>query len=134
VIGVIVKLLTGGLLDRVLGLYDSYIKKEISEAEFRSRVEIAAQDTEKAVEQAWADTAAKMAESVQQTVRVSPAIARAYASGMGMLFMALMWYLIGAPSFEVYTGTPWPYPQEPLGWAYALLMVMVGGGAWAVRK
>lgn len=133
-IALVVKLLTGGLLDKVFGLYDSYIKKEISEAEFRSRVEIAAQDTEKAVETAWADTAAKMAESAQATVRVSPVIQRAYAGGMGMLFMALMWYLIGASSFEVYTGTPWPYPQEALGWAYALLMVMVGGGAWAVRR
>jgi len=133
-IGVIVKLLTGGLLDKVFGLYDSYLKKEISEAEFRSRVEIAAQDTEKAVETAWADTAAKIAESTQATVRVSPVIQRAWAAGMGMQFCVLMWYQVGAGAFEIYTGVKWPDPGVSLGWGYSLLMTMVGGYAVAFRK
>lgn len=133
-IAILAKLLTGGLLDRVLGLYDSYIKKEISEAEFRSRVEIATQETEKAVETAWADAAAKMADSVQATVRVSPVIQRAYAAVMFLQLAVLSWYQIGAPAFQVITGTPWPHPGIVIEWSYALLAVTLGAGPLVLRR
>jgi hypothetical protein len=134
VIGVIVKLLTGGLLDKVLGLYDSFLNKQITEIEFRAKIEVARIEAEKAAEAEFSKMAAAIAESTQSTVRASLVIQRAYAAVMFLQLAVLSWYQIGAPAFQVITGTPWPHPGIVIEWSYALLAVTLGAGPFVLKR
>lgn len=128
-----VDLLTGKLLDKVTGLAELYLKKEISDAEFKSRVEIEVQNTVREVERAWAEAATKQFESFQQTVRQSPVVARAFAAVIVTQLFVLLWYQWGASAFLLITGTPWPSAGATVDWAYAILALSLGGGALYLR-
>lgn len=127
-IAAIVKLLTGGFLDRITDLGKLYFQKQISEAEFRSRVEVEAQATAAKIEQAWAQAATDTARATQGTLAGSPVLQRAWAAVLLLQVAVLVWYQIGAGAFEVITGTAWPDPGVKLEWAYLLIGAMVGAG------
>ena len=129
----VVDLLTGKLLDKVSDLAELYLKKEISNAEFRSRVEIEVQNTVRETEKAWAEAATKQFESLQQTVRQSSVVARAYAAVIVTQLFVLLWYQWGASAFLLITGTPWPSAGATVDWAYAILALCLGGGALYLR-
>jgi hypothetical protein len=134
VIAAIVKLLTGGLVDRVLDLGQAYFKKEIDKAEFEARVKIAAQDTAAKVEASWAEASASIARATQSTLKASPILQRAWASVLFLQTAVLVFYQIGAPAYQVITGTPWPSPGISLEWAYLLVAAMIGAGPLVMRK
>jgi hypothetical protein len=134
VIAAIVKLLTGGLVDKVLDLGQAYFRKEISQAEFESRVKIAAQETAAKVEQSWAETAKATAVATQATLAASPILQRAWAAVLFLQVFVLVWYQLGAPAYAVITGQAWPSPGVSLEWAYLLVMAMIGAGPLVLRR
>jgi hypothetical protein len=134
VINAIVNFITGGLVDKVLDLGKAYLTKQISQAEFESRVKIAAQETAAKVEESWAEAAAKINSSTQSTVRASRILQRAWASTMMLQLFVLAWYQIGAPAYLVITGTPWPDPGATVEWAYLLLGAMLGAGPFVFKR
>jgi hypothetical protein len=123
----------GKLTDSITDVAKAYFTKEISEAEFRSRVAIATQDAFREVEKAWAEAATKQFESFQQTVRQSPVVARAFAAVIVTQLFVLLWYQWGASAFLLFTGTPWPSAGATVDWAYAILALCLGGGAFVFR-
>jgi hypothetical protein len=134
VINAIVNFITGGLVDKVLDLGKAYLTKQISQAEFESRVKIAAEETAAKVEESWAQAAAKINSSTQSTVRASRILQRAWASTMMLQLFVLAWYQIGAPAYLVLTGTPWPDPGATVEWAYLLLGAMLGAGPFVFKR
>jgi hypothetical protein len=134
VIAAIVKILTGGLVDKVFDLGKAYMANQISEAEFRSRVEIAAQETAAEIEQSWAKAATDTAKATQATLAQSPVLQRAWAAVLFMQVFVLVWYQIGAPAYEVIAGRPWPQPMASIEWAYLLIGAMVGAGPLVFRR
>jgi hypothetical protein len=134
VIGAIVKILTGGLVDKVFDLGQAYLNKQISEAEFRAKVEIAAQETAAEIEQSWAQAATDTAKATQATLKASPILQRAWAATLFLQVVVLVWYQIGAPAFQVITGTAWPNPGISLEWAYLLVATMIGAGPLVLRR
>jgi len=134
VINAIVNFITGGLVDKVLDLGKAYLQKQISQAEFESRVKIAAQETAAKVEESWAQAAAKINSSTQSTVRASRILQRAWASTMMLQLFVLAWYQIGAPAYLVLTGTPWPDPGATVEWAYLLLGARLGAGPFVFKR
>jgi hypothetical protein len=134
VINAIVNFITGGLVDKVLDLGKAYLTKQISQAEFESKVKIAAQETAAKVEESWAEAAAKINSSTQSTVRSSRILQRAWASTMMLQLFVLAWYQIGAPAYLVLTGTPWPDPGATVEWAYLLLGAMLGAGPFVFKR
>jgi hypothetical protein len=134
VIAAIVKLLTGGFLDRITDLGKLYFQKQISEAEFRSRVEVEAQATAAKIESAWAQAATDTARATQATVAASPVLQRAWAAVLLLQVAILAWYQIGAPAFQVITGQAWPHPGVVLEWAYLLIGVQLGAGPLVFRR
>lgn len=120
---IIVKILTGGLLDRLLEAYKLRQEGKISEAEFRSRVQIAAEET-----------AAETAKATQETLGKSPILQRAWASVLFLQVAVLVWYQIGAPAFSIITGVAWPSPGVSLDWAYLVVMAMIGAGPVVLRR
>jgi hypothetical protein len=125
--------LTGGLVDRITDVAKAYMTKQISEAEFRSRIEIATQDAAVKIEQAWAEAATKQYESFQQSVRQSPVLARAYTAVIVTQLFVLLWYQWGASAFMLITGQAWPSAGATVDWAYAILALCLGGGAFVFR-
>ena len=122
-IATILKFLTGGLVDGIVDLGKSYINKEISEAEFRSRVEIA-----------LADSATKITESLQATIRSSPVLQRALPFVMVSQTLVLLLYQLGGPLWPMITGDVFPAPVITVEWAYALVGLCITGGAVMLRK
>lgn len=133
-IAAIVKILTGGLVDKVFDLGKAYMAKQISEAEFRSRVEIAAQETAAEIEQSWAKAATDTAKATQATIAKSPVLQRAWAATLFLQVFVLCWYQLGAPAFQVITGVAWPDPGVSLEWAYLLVATMLGAGPLVLRR
>jgi hypothetical protein len=46
----------------------------------------------------------------------------------------LFWYQVGAPAYQVITGTAWPSPGISLEWAYLLVAAMIGAGPLVMRR
>lgn len=133
-IAAIVKLLTGGLVDRVLDLGQAYFRKEISQAEFEASVKIAAQETAAKVEASWAQAASEAAKATHASLSSSPVLQRAWAATLFLQVVVLVWYQLGAPAFQLITGVPWPHPGISLEWAYLLVATMIGAGPLVLRK
>lgn len=132
-IGAILSALTGSVLDKVTGVFELYLKKQISEAEFKSRVQIAVQETVKETEKQWADLAAKQYSEFQQTVRSSEIVQRAYVAVIVTQLAVLVFYQWGASAFVLITGQAWPSAGATVDWAYAILALCLGGGAFVFR-
>ena len=125
--------IVGRLTDSIADVAKAYLSKEISEAEFKSRTAIAVQDAFAEVETAWAEAATRQFESLQQTVRQSPVVARAFAAVVVTQLFVLLWYQWGASAFLLVSGTPWPSPGATVDWAYAILALCLGGVAFVFR-
>ena len=124
-IAAIIKLLTGGLLDKVLDLGRTYITSQTDRAEFEKQVKIAAEETAGKVQEAWAEATAKVTASTQDTLKASPILQRAFAIVLFMQLFVLVWHQIGAACFQIITGIPWPAPMASIEWAYLLIGAMV---------
>lgn len=133
-IAAIVKILTGGLVDKVFDLGQAYLKKEISEAEFRSRVEIATQETAAKIEASWAQAAADTAKATQATLKASPILQRAWAATLFLQVSVLVWEQVGTSAFQVITGEQWPLPRINIDYAYLLIATMIGAGPLVFRR
>lgn len=125
---IIAKILTGGLLDKITGLAESYMKGQVTKAEFEAQVKIEAGKAGVEIEQAWLKAASEQYESFQKSVRSSAVLQRAYAVVMISQLAVLVFYQIGASAFLLATGTPWPSPGTTIDWAYLLLATSMGGG------
>jgi exo-beta-1,3-glucanase (GH17 family) len=134
VINAIVGWVTGGLVDKVLEVYRLHKQGKVSEAEFESRVKIAAQETAAKVEESWADASASIARATQAALKSSPLLQRAWAVTIFLQLVVLVWYQIGAPAYLVITGTAWPSPGATVEWAYLLLGGMLGIGPLVFRR
>jgi len=122
------------LVDKILDGWNAYLRKEISEAEFESRVRISAQETAAKVEESWAQAARESIKAVHASLAVSPTLQRAWAAVLFLQVAVLVWYQIGAPAFKVITGVPWPDPGVTLEWAYVLVGSQLGIGTLIFRK
>jgi hypothetical protein len=134
ILGFLAKILTGGLLDKLLEAYSLRQQGKISEAEFRSRVEIAAQENAAKIEESWAEASSAAAKATHASLSKSPILQRAWASVLFLQVTVLVWYQIGAPAFQVITGTAWPSPGISLEWAYLLVATQLGAGPLVFRK
>lgn len=130
----IVSWLTGGFVDRIVGLAESYIKTEGDKARFESEVRQAAQEAAASVQKAWAEASASIVASTQDTLKASPILQRAYAIVLFLQLVVLVWYQIGAPAYQVVTGTSWPAPMASIEWAYLLIGAMVGAGPLVFKR
>lgn len=133
-LGALLKWLTGGFVDKLVGLGESYFQKQISEAQFKAEVEKAAAEAATKTETAWADAAAKIAASTGDMVKSSPTLQRAWAATLFLQVSVLVWFQVGAGAFEVITGRAWPNPGVTLEYAYLLIGAMIGAGPLVFKR
>lgn len=120
--GVIAKILTGGILDKLLEAYKLRQEGKISEAEFRSRVQIAAEET-----------ASETAKATHDSLGKSAILQRAWAATLFLQVTVLVFYQIAAPAYQIITGGLWPDPGVTLEWAYLLVAAMIGAGPLVMK-
>jgi hypothetical protein len=133
-ISAIVSILTGGLVDKVVDLGKAYFNKQISQAEFESKVKIAAGDAAAQVEKSWAEAASSIAASTQDALKASPILQRGYVIVLFMQLFVLVWYQIGTSLFLLITGVSFPPPMVPIEWAYLLISAMIGAGPFVFKR
>lgn len=133
-IGAILQFLTGGLVDKITDLGKAYLQRQVSEAEFRAEVEKATQEAAAKIEDGWAKAATQITAEVQASIRQSPVLQRAYAVTLFLQLAVLVFYQVGAPAYQVITGTAWPSPGVSLEWAYLLVAAMIGAGPLIVGR
>lgn len=133
-LGALLKWLTGGFVDRLVGLGEAYFQKQITEAQYRAEVEKAAQETAGRIEESWARAASEIAASTGDMVKASPILQRAWAATLFLQVFVLVWFQLGAGAFEVITGRTWPDPGVTLEWAYLLVGAMIGAGPLVFRR
>jgi hypothetical protein len=137
VIGIAAKIagwITGGLVDKILEAYRIHKDGKTSEAEFEAQVKISAQETAAQVEQSWAQAASDAVKATHTSLSKSPILQRAWAAVLFLQVVVLTFYQIGAPAFQIITGTPWPDPGISLEWSYALVAAMIGAGPLVMRR
>ena len=86
------------------------------------------------VEKAWAEAATKQYAEFQQTLRSSPVVQRAFVAVIVTQLIVLLWYQIGVPALVYLAGQPWPSAGATVEWAYLLLALCLGGGAYVFRE
>lgn len=133
-ISAVLSWLTGGFVDKIVGLGQAYLQKQVTEAQFRAEVEKAAQETAGKVEQSWADASAKIAASTGDMIKSSATLQRAWAITLFLQVAVLVFYQLIAPGFAVITGVTWPDPGVSLEWAYLLVGAMIGAGPLVFRR
>lgn len=134
IIAFITKIISMGLLDKLINIYTLKQTGRISEAEFQFKASVALQESKADIEKAWAEASAKMVESVQATVRASSIIQKAYAIILFVQLFVLVWYQLGVSAFTIITGAVWPAPIASIEWAYLLIAAMIGAGPLVYRK
>jgi len=133
-LGTLLSWLTGGFVDKLVGLGQAYINKSVTEAQYRAEVEKAATDAARQIEAAWADASSKIAASTQDALKASPILQRAWAAVLFLQVAVLVFYQVGAPAFQVITGTAWPDPGVTLEWCYLLIGAQLGAGPLVFRR
>lgn len=120
---IIAKILTGGLLDKLLEAYKLRQDGKISEAEFRARVQVAAEET-----------AAETAKATHDSLAKSAILQRAWAATLFLQVSVLVFYQLAAPAYQAITGMAWPEPGVSLEYAYFLVAAMIGAGPLVLRS
>jgi hypothetical protein len=133
-LGTLLSWLTGGFVDKLVGLGQAYINKSVTEAQYRAEVEKATQDAARQIEAAWADASSKIAASTQDALKASPILQRAWSAVLFLQVAVLVFYQVGAPAFQVITGTAWPDPGVTLEWCYLLIGAQLGAGPLVFRR
>jgi hypothetical protein len=133
-LGKIVSWLTGGFVDRIFGIAETYIKTEGDKAKFKSEVQAAANEAAANVEKAWAEASSSIAASTQDALKAAPILQRAYAIVLFLQLFVLVWYQLGAPAYEVITAARWPDPMASIEWAYLLIGAMVGAAPFVFKR
>lgn len=121
------------LLNKALGAFEAYSRKEISLEELRTRLHQAMMETFAEVEKAHADALAKTFGAFMDTMGKSLLVRAVWASVTLSQLLVLLWHQVGIPAVVYFTGHPYPSSGTTVEWAYLLLAGCVGLGPVVLR-
>lgn len=132
--------LVDSLLGRVTGLFEAYFKKQISEAELRTKLHMALLETVREVEKAHADALAKTYASFMDAMKQSLLLQVVWAAVTLSQLFVLLWHQFGIPYIVYYMreagNGDFRYPSSgtTVEWSYLLLAACVGMGPVVLRS
>ena len=134
------ELFAGPVLDRLFGtvkdLGTRYLDKQISKQELDAGIEQAKIKAKIDFEQAVIAAETAMQAQVQQTIRTTPVVARAFAAILALASLVWVWSILGVGAYQVIAGEAWPLLDQ--SWAVAsssaLIMFSLGAGGYALRR
>lgn len=122
-----------GLIGRVTGLFETYIKKQITVEELRAGMVKALFETFSDIEKAHADALAKTFDSFMRTLAQSPMMQRAYVVTLLSQVLVLFWYQFVVPAMTLLFGIKYPSAGTTVEWAYLLIGLLCGAGPLVLR-
>lgn len=125
--------LVDGLLGRITALVQSYLNKELSQAQLRAELERALLAAAAEVEKQHAETLAKSYAAFLATTRHSPLLQRAFAAVIYSQLGVLLWHQLGIPAYVAIAGRVYPSSGTTVEWAYLLLAACLGLGSVVLR-
>jgi hypothetical protein len=127
--------LTGNLLDKVEGIFDSYFKKEISKEELRTKLSEALLKSATEIEVSHSETLAKTYDSFMKAMEKSPLIQRVWAATAVSQLVVLVWHQMGIPLLCFFIGNKACFPSSgsTVEWAYLLLGGLLGMAPLVLR-
>ncbi len=135
--GAIFGALIGPLLDRLLGpitdLFKAHINKQISIEELRTRLKETLINGLVEVEKSHADSITKTFDSFMKAAVQSKVMLWVWALTALSQLTVILWHQVGIPLYTHLCTCSYPSSGDTSGWAYALLMFCLGGGAVALR-
>lgn len=127
----------GNIVDALLSnfttLFKAYFDKQITEAQLREKLTEALITSFADVEKAHADSLTKTFASFMDAVTKSKLMQATWAAVALSQLAVIIWFQIGVPAlmFFVYPGFEYPSSGTTADWAYALVMLCLGGGAYS---
>jgi hypothetical protein len=126
------------LLGRLTGVFDAYLKKEITGEQLRAQVLEAVLATIREIEIAQADALAKTYAAFMQALAQSKLMQRVWACAVISQLVVLIWHQLGIPALAaiVHLWSPgWSYPSSgaTADWAYLLVAGLLGMGPVVLR-
>jgi type IV secretory pathway TrbD component len=120
------------LLGQLTDLGKRYIDKQITEVEYKRQTELAITEANRAIELAQVEAQRAMFTEVQQSVRSTPVVGRAFAAVIMLAMVVWIFGTLGVGLWQVVTGTPFPAfdPMWAVGSATGLVMFCLGAGSF----
>jgi hypothetical protein len=136
-IGTLIKAIAGPLLDKTVdGIVDvakQFINKEITKEELRTRLAETLIKGTAEIEKAHADSIAATFDSFMKAAVQSKIMLAVWAATATSQLLVILWHQVGIPLYSHLYSVTYPSSGDTSGWAYALLMFCLGGGAIALR-
>lgn len=126
------------LIDRGAGLFESYLKKQITQEELRTRLLETTMSIVRDIQVAQLDSLTSTYGSFIKAAAENAVMVRVWAATALSQLFVLVWHQLLIPwiTILVHVWAPgWKYPSSgtTVDWAYALLALCLGGGAIALR-
>lgn len=132
--GAVVKEIAGGLIGRLAGVFEAYIKKEITIEELHAKMVTALLSTFAEVEKAQAAALSQTFQSFMGAVATSLLMQRVWATVVLVQLGVLTFAQVGIPLISRVYGGTWPSSGATLDWSYALIVLLCGGGPLLLRR
>lgn len=129
----LIPILLPHLVPAVVEIFDRYAKKEITRDQLEAEVRKALIDGFAKIDVAQAESIAKTYASFMEAASHSRLIATIWAIVVLAELAVLIWHQVGISALVFITGRPWPSSGNTVEWAYALLLLTMGGGAAILR-
>jgi len=130
----VISAISGNLIDKVSGMFEQYIKKEITKEQLRAQVDQALLSSFAEVEKSHADALAKTYDSFMRSLAQSKIMQVIWASVVLSQLFVLLWHQVGIPAFVYFTGDRYPSSGTTVEWAYLLLAGCLGMGPVVLRN
>ncbi len=116
-------------------IFHDYQQGKISLAQFQTQIAVVAQQEMTKVLTANADMVAKTFESFTELAKTSLMVRVGWLAAVLSQVFVLTFYQVGVPFIVWYWGGRFPSPSDQLlEFGYGLLVLLVGGGAIAIRR
>lgn len=122
------------LFGNMRGAFESYLNKQISLEELRSRMVVEALKAAKEIEVSHSETLAKTYASFMDALKVSPLLQRMWAWTVGTQLFILFWSQFFVPLLFAYSILPNWKAGTTGDWAYLLLGACLGMGPLVLRN
>jgi hypothetical protein len=126
------------LIDRGAGLFESYMKKQISMEELKTQLLQVVLGSIVEIEKAQTESLTSTYNTFIKAVSQNAVMVKVWAATALSQLFVLVWHQLLIPwiTILVHVWVPaWKYPSSgtTVDWAYALLALCLGGGAVALR-
>lgn len=132
--GTVVKEIANSLIGKLAESFQAYLTKQITIEELRGKMVAALLQTFAEVEKAQAAALSQTFQSFMGAVATSQLMQKVWATVVLVQLGVLTFAQIGIPLIGRVYGGVWPSSGATIDWAYALIVLLCGGGPLLLQR